>query len=168
MLSWDILTQPKSYIFLRFCGVTNSFVKRNANGEPGSVAPQLPKIGLGVTVSSKTNGAHPDPDPVPLVPQPQQGQAQQPNPKLGLQSPTVASADDNTGNNALEVHAESGKPHTDKATAVPVNKKKVQNEKTSSGAGGSLANLWGRASAKSKPSCPSAETSSVVPMGRYS
>lgn len=168
MVFWGILfiTQSKSYILLRFCGVSNSFVKRNASGDPGSVAPQPSKTGLGVTASSKTAGAFPAG--VVPQPQPQKGRVQQPSPKLGLQASTVVSTDDKTGKNAPVVHAELGKPHTDKATAVPADKKKVQNAKTSSGAGGSLANLWGRASSKSKPSCPSAETATVTnPIGRY-
>lgn len=144
----------------RFCGVSNSFVKRNASGDPGSVAPQPSKTGLGVTASSKTAGAFPAG--VVPQPQPQKGRVQQPSPKLGLQASTVVSTDDKTGKNAPVVHAELGKPHTDKATTVPADKKKLQNEKTSSGAGGSLANLWGRASSKSKPSCPSAETATVT------
>lgn len=162
MVFWGILfiTQPKSYILLRFCGVSNSFVKRNASGDPGSVACQPSKTGLGVTAGAFPAG---------FVPQPQKERAQQPSPKLGLQASTVVSTDGKTEKNAPVVHAELGKPHTDKATTVPADKKKVQNEKTSSGAGGSLANLWGRASSKSKPSCPSAEATTVVtnPVGRY-
>lgn len=141
----------------RFCGVSNSFVKHHATGESG-VAPELPKIG--VTASSKTNGAALQ---VSLVPQAQERQQQKPSPKLGHQASTMASTDNKIGKNAPEVHAQAGKPNADKVTAVPAIKKKGQNEKSSSGAGGSLANLWGRATAKSKSSVPSAEAATVIP-----
>lgn len=49
----------------------------------------------------------------------------------------------------------------EKVFPLPTGKKKVQTNK-SSAAGGSLANFWGRASAKSKPSSELAENSNAV------
>ncbi|XP_043699151.1 uncharacterized protein LOC122649952 isoform X2 [Telopea speciosissima] len=137
----------------RFCGVSNSFVKRNAKE-------------TGVTGPSKSSSANQ----TPYVPQPQEGKIQQVSPKIGLQSTTVASSDVKNEHSAREVHAHTSKPHTDKekGTAFPANKTTAQNDKGSSGTGGSLASFWGRASAKSKPSCPAAEPSNVVPNTSFS
>ncbi|XP_058095507.1 uncharacterized protein LOC131240959 isoform X1 [Magnolia sinica] len=139
----------------RFCGVSNTFVKRIANGEPGGVAPPQPNIG-GIAVSSKANVVHE----VPTAPQPQQGRVQEPSPKLGLQPSTAVTRDNKSGSNAPDVCAQASKDK-EKVTTAPADKKKGQNDRNSSGAGGSLANLWGRASAKSKHS--PAETSDDVP-----
>ncbi|XP_077227771.1 DNA-directed DNA polymerase [Tasmannia lanceolata] len=143
----------------RFCGVSNSFVKRNPDGNPAGVAPQ-PKNGFGVAVPSKTIGVH-----VPPVPQPKKGQVEQCSPKLGQQSSAVVTRDDQTESNAPAFHAQTSKVNIGKeeVTMVPANKKKGQNEKSSSGTGASLANLWGRASAKSKPSCPPMKITNDVP-----
>lgn len=53
------------------------------------------------------------------------------------------------------VHGPVSKPSADKEKipSLPSNKIKGQNDKSSTGNGGSLANLWGRASTKPKPSC---------------
>eukprot|EP00262_Sarcandra_glabra_P018094 TRINITY_DN6405_c1_g1_i2.p1 TRINITY_DN6405_c1_g1~~TRINITY_DN6405_c1_g1_i2.p1 ORF type:complete len:437 (-),score=115.48 TRINITY_DN6405_c1_g1_i2:139-1449(-) len=148
----------------RFCGVSNSFVKRHANGKPVSIVPSQPKNGLEVKVPSKNNGVLQ----VPSVPPPQQRPVQQPSPKIGLQSSTIGTTDGKGESNAHapEVHAQAGKPHIDKekSTTLPAYKKKGQNEKNSPGTGASLANLWGRASAKSKSSCPPTETTNDDPL----
>lgn len=47
---------------------------------------------------------------------------------------------------------------------VPQNKKKVQNEKVSSGTSSSLASMWGRASAKPKSEPVSVKTDTVLPI----
>ncbi|XP_042477140.1 uncharacterized protein LOC122058582 isoform X2 [Macadamia integrifolia] len=144
----------------RYCGVSNSFVKRNAKETPPVFVPPQ-RNNSGVTGPSKSSSANQ----TPFVPQPQEGKIQQVSPKIGLQSTTVASNDVKNEHSAREVHAHTTKPHMDKekGTAFPANKKTAQNDKGSSGTGGSLASLWGRASTKSKPSCPPAETNNVVP-----
>ncbi|KAF8413698.1 hypothetical protein HHK36_001690 [Tetracentron sinense] len=142
----------------RFCGVSNSFVKRNVEGTSDGVAILQIKTAV-VTGPSRSNFAHQ----IPSVPQPQQGKFDQVTPKNGLQSSPVVTKEIKSESNAAEVHAQASKPFKDKEDVVgPANKKKGSNEKDSSGTGGSLANLWGRASAKSKPSCPSAETNAVL------
>ncbi|OVA12415.1 DNA polymerase subunit Cdc27 [Macleaya cordata] len=142
----------------RFCGVLNSFVKRNANGSSVGVSPPQPK-NAAVTVSSRTN----TPFQAPTAPQPHQGKVKQESPKTG-QSSAVVGADVKSGNNTSGINVQVGKPYPnrEKDTALPVNKKKVQNEKSSSGSGGLLASFWGRASAKSKPNCPPS-TNEAVP-----
>ncbi|KAJ8639932.1 hypothetical protein MRB53_016626 [Persea americana] len=75
---------------------------------------------------------------------------------------TVVSTDDKNGKNVEEVLTELGKAYPDKATIVVAKRNRVQNETTFLGAGGSLANIWGCASAKSKPSRQSPETATVV------
>lgn len=50
-----------------------------------------------------------------------------------------------------------------KVPQLPVEKKHQQNNKVSSGSGGSLATMWGRVSAKSKPVVAQAETSNTSP-----
>ncbi|KAJ4949849.1 hypothetical protein NE237_014164 [Protea cynaroides] len=144
----------------RFCGVSNSFVKRDAKGMPSIFVPPQ-RNNSGVTGTSKSSSANQTPS----VSRPQEGKIQQVSPKLGLQSTTVASNDVKNENSAREVHAHTSKPHTDKekGTSFPSNKKTAQNDKGCSGTGGSLATFWGRASAKSKPSCPPAEPSNVAP-----
>jgi len=56
------------------------------------------------------------------------------------------------------------KPTADKKKALPLptGKKKVPAAKSGSGAGGSLASFWGRASAKPKPCTPSVEDNNTV------
>ncbi|KAK9268517.1 hypothetical protein L1049_000270 [Liquidambar formosana] len=143
----------------RFCGISNSFVKRNAEGTPvGIVAPQ-PKSS-GVSAPSKSNSPHQ----TIAVPQPQQRKVLQSSPKVGLQSPSVAT-DVKSESNGTQVDDQASKPPADKEKVppLPANKKKGQDDKGSTGTGGSLANLWGRASAKSKPSCAPAETNNFIP-----
>ncbi|KAJ8639785.1 hypothetical protein MRB53_016479 [Persea americana] len=76
---------------------------------------------------------------------------------------TVVSTDDKNGKNAKEILTELGKAYPDKATTIVAKRSRVQKETTFFGAGGSLANIWGCASAKSKPSCQSPETATVTP-----
>lgn len=96
---------------------------------------------------------------------PTNGDARSAPSKFDRRSPndsTVVSTDDKNLKNAMEVLAELGKAYPDKATTVVARRNRVQNETTFLGAGWSLANIWGCASAKSKPSCQSPETATVV------
>lgn len=142
----------------RFCGISNSFVKRNMEGTPVSIANPMPKT-AGGQGQSKSNTMHQNN----VVPQTQQNKVQESSPKVVLQTPNVVqdvkSETDGTG-----VHSQSTKPPSDKEKVPPMTagKKKVQNGKSSSGTGGSLANIWGRASAKSKPVVP-VENNNVLP-----
>ncbi|KAI4323076.1 hypothetical protein L6164_022712 [Bauhinia variegata] len=71
----------------------------------------------------------------------------------------------NDGSRNRVVHDQACKPPADKNVVLqlPTGKKKVQVDKSSSASGGSLANLWGCASVKSKPSSsPPAENSNTV------
>ncbi|KAK9674508.1 hypothetical protein RND81_12G237500 [Saponaria officinalis] len=118
----------------RFCGVSNSFVKRNAEGTASAVtAVKAKEIGA---IGTSANQSSP-------VPQPQK-KLPQSSPKVGLQSSNVASAkiETSTGPNIQE--AVKDKP------SLPPSKKKGHSDK--SPAGGSLANFWGRASSKSNSS----------------
>ncbi|KAF9587752.1 hypothetical protein IFM89_004729 [Coptis chinensis] len=84
---------------------------------------------------------------------------QQSSPKIGhspvVATPVIKSESTASGSNA-QAHTNTGK-----VAALPATKKKPQSERSSSGAGGSLANMWGRASVKSKPTCLP-ETSKTV------
>lgn len=146
----------KKTTVLRFCGISNSFVKRNVEGTPLDISSSHLKseVNLGL----KSNLAHQSI----TVPQSLQNKGQQSSSKADLLSPSVAK-DVKSESNGSEVHAQASKPPGDKKnTSLPAEEKKVQNGKGSSSTGGSLATFWSRASAKSKPSCP-AENSNLIP-----
>ncbi|KAL1821381.1 hypothetical protein ACET3Z_016250 [Daucus carota] len=129
----------------RLCHISNSYVKRNVEGaHSGSTA--VPNTDSMVSVASKSVPAHKSAS----VPQPQQKNQQQLNPRFGQQSSNeVKNVHNYTGG-----HEEASKPATEreKFLQFPVDKKKdLQNNKVSSGTGGSLATMWGRVSAKSRP-----------------
>ncbi|KAL5564914.1 hypothetical protein UlMin_028078 [Ulmus minor] len=135
----------------RFCGISNSFVKRNVEGTSTSVsAPQL-QSGVGSGPSKSNLSRQND-----MVPQSIENKGQQSFSKAGQPSPDMVK-DVKSENNGARVHDQDNKPSTDKekVPSVAANKKKVQNSKSSSGTEGSLANFWSRASAKSKASFPS-------------
>ncbi|KAM3696942.1 hypothetical protein ACB098_06G076400 [Castanea mollissima] len=142
----------------RFCGISNSFVKRNMEGTPVSIVNPMPKTagGQGQSKSNSMNQNN-------VVPQPQQNKVQESSPKVVLQTPNVVQ-DVKSETNGTGLHSQSTKPPSDKEKVPPMTagKKKVQNVKSSSGTGGSLANIWSRASAKSKPVVP-VENNNVLP-----
>lgn len=129
----------------RFCGVLNSFVKRNADATNGTTS-VLPVKTTAASGSSRYTLASQSS----TLPQPQQKKVQGSTPNITLQSTNAAVKD---------VKNES-KPAENKVKAPQsaVNTKKVHTDKNSSGTGGALANMWGRASAKSKAECASAKT----------
>ncbi|KAM5586307.1 hypothetical protein ABKV19_005288 [Rosa sericea] len=142
----------------RFCGILNSFVLRNVEGTPLSTAgPQL-KTKLAAE-PSKINLAHQDS----VILKQQQNKGEQSSPKVGLPAPNVVK-DVKSESNGIGVTHQPNKHPADKekVAPLPANKKKVQSDKSSSASGGSLANLWGRASVKSK-SNSTAENSNLIP-----
>lgn len=115
-------------------------------GTPVSISNQLPKTaGSPGHLSSVYQNTK--------VPQSQQTKVQQPSQK------DVKSEYNGTG-----IHGHNAKPPADKEKVLPVplGKKSVQNGKNPSGAEGSLANFWGRASAKSKD-CVPAGNNNIIP-----
>ncbi|GAV60698.1 CDC27 domain-containing protein [Cephalotus follicularis] len=135
----------------RFCGISNSFVKRNAEQAPLSIAAPQSKS-AGSAGLDKSNILHKN---IAVSP-PQQTKVQKASPTVSMQS--SKSERNSTGTNS---HA--SKPPVDKEIIPPVtaNGNKRQNGKSSSEGGGSLANLWDRASAKSKPNCAPAENNKL-------
>ncbi|KAF4363844.1 hypothetical protein F8388_000509 [Cannabis sativa] len=138
----------------RFCAISSDFIKRNVDGTPSIVSTPKPQSGGGLNPSksdlARQNGA---------ARQSVQEKTEQRGSKVGIPSPNVVKEvkSETTGTG---VHDLANKPtiSKDKDPHVPANKKKAQNSKSSSGTDGSLANFWSRASAKSKPSCPSETT----------
>ncbi|XP_061362380.1 uncharacterized protein LOC133306119 isoform X2 [Gastrolobium bilobum] len=139
----------------RFCGISNSFVRRNVDGPPVvSAAPQIEsEVGAGQTKSN-------------IVHQPPQNTARGSIAKVDLKSQNVVkvvkSESNGTGNTG--VHDNINKPTADKENALPLptGKKKVQAHKSGSVTGGSLASFWGHASAKLKPCSLPAENNNSV------
>ncbi|XP_048131379.1 uncharacterized protein LOC115755037 [Rhodamnia argentea] len=139
----------------RFCAVANPFVKRRAERELFDLG--APKLN-GVRASGPSNT-------VPQKVTPAQPRKIEQTSQIKLeQSVDVLSYAKNEGNGA-GVHDEATKLPADKekATNLPMSKKLDQNSKNSSTAGGSLANLWGRASTTRKSSGGPAENSSAAP-----
>lgn len=119
----------------RFCGISSSFVKRNVEG-----------TSVGFTVPQPKT-AHPAQPP----------QVKQSSPKVAIQ-PSNVLADIKSESNGRRSNDDKEKVSTAEI------KKKAQIDKSSSGTGGSLANLWGRASTKSKLDLPApAESNSFFP-----
>ncbi|XP_051126309.1 uncharacterized protein LOC127248133 [Andrographis paniculata] len=128
----------------RFCGVSNSFVKRvSGEASSGSRPNQIKTEGASdLSKSYSTQTAE-------TVPQPLQKKVQQSSPNVS-----------GIGNNVKpDVKLEHGKGSQNKEKISPSlpNNQKGQTEKKPSGTGNSLANIWGRASAKSKPDTPLAQ-----------
>ncbi|XP_009404527.2 uncharacterized protein LOC103987832 isoform X2 [Musa acuminata AAA Group] len=135
----------------RFCGVSNSFVKRIVDGKHVGAAAPWPMNGKRVAIESKgisTVKCQP-------IQHPQQGSGA----KNGMQS-SIAVSSDNSEKVALDAASKVTKPPLIKESVSGGNTGKIkgQNVKSSSGTTSSLASLWGNASAKSKPAAPAAET----------
>lgn len=130
----------------RFCGISNSYVKRSTDEIPASVATPQPKSAVdGESTKKKTTCQNT------TVPQPHKSEMQKVSPNVGLQSPTVVKEVKSESNHTEPFH-QASKPIAakEKIASLPASKKKAQSDKTSSSTGGSLANLWGRVPAKSK------------------
>ncbi|XP_050371088.1 uncharacterized protein LOC126789071 isoform X2 [Argentina anserina] len=129
----------------RFCGILNSFVMRNVEGTPTSTTGPQPNSKLAAE-PSKINLPHQGS----VIPKQPQNKGQQSSPNV-VQTANVVK-DVKSESNGIEVAHQPKKPPAgkEKVAPLPANKKKVQNDKSSSASGGSLANMWGRASVKSK------------------
>ncbi|KAK9070579.1 hypothetical protein SSX86_010981 [Deinandra increscens subsp. villosa] len=122
----------------RFCGVSNSFVKRNAEGTPvNKTAPQVKNVGI--HRQSRTNFVNQTPD-------------------TSLRKEKRIEQSDPKPNQGINVQSGSHKEQ------IPENRKKIQSDKISSGTSSSLASMWGRASAKPKPESASVKTDTVIPI----
>lgn len=138
--------------FFRLCRISNSYVKRNVEGtHVNSTA--VRNTSSPVAVASKGDPVHKTAS----VPQPQQKYQQQLSPRLGQQSNNV-----NNKSHAV-VHEEASKRATEREKVVqfPADKKDLQDNKVFPGTGRSLATMWGRVSAKSRPVESPAETSNT-------
>ncbi|ERM97647.1 uncharacterized protein LOC18425624 isoform X2 [Amborella trichopoda] len=137
----------------RFSAVSNSFVKRNTSGAPLRVGHPEPKKGSDVAVPSRNNGIVLKRQ---MDPQAQKEKAPQTSTEEGLQEKAAVIVIKNQG--AQQIHNQGGRPQVD---TIHVGKKKTTNDKSSSA--GSLASLWDRASAKSKPSSDQIDSVESVP-----
>ncbi|GKV02134.1 hypothetical protein SLEP1_g14606 [Rubroshorea leprosula] len=132
----------------RFCGISNSFVKRNVDGTPVSIAAAQPKT-VGTSGPSKNSSAQSN-----VVSSFQKNKIEPSSSKFALQSPSPVEdvrSDDIGG--ALQDKATNSSADKEKIRHLPSTKKKGQSDKSSSGGAGLLANLLDRASAKSKSTC---------------
>ncbi|CAO2205223.1 unnamed protein product [Urochloa humidicola] len=136
----------------RFCGVLNSFVKRTSSGKHVSSLPPKPVNSAAAAAQSKPS----------VTPKEQSVIARQQD------LPGVSSFKQGAGNKSEKDNSTV----LDKATNAPVakepavaahaNKNKAQNGKAMPGNGGSLANMWGRASAKPKPPATTTAVATVA------
>ncbi|XP_012074562.1 uncharacterized protein LOC105636001 isoform X2 [Jatropha curcas] len=142
----------------RFCGVRNPFVKRNVDGTPVSNA-AAQNQSMGISGPSKSNLSSENN----MVLLAHQIKVEQSGPKVGPQSSNLVK-DVKIESLGRGVHNQSSKPHSDreKAHPNPSSGKNGQSDKNSNENGGSLASLWGRASAKSKPNSAPAENNSLI------
>ncbi|XP_057992671.1 uncharacterized protein LOC110670296 isoform X1 [Hevea brasiliensis] len=141
----------------RFCGILNPFVKRNVDETPvKNAAPQTKSVGI--LGRSNSNSAYKSI----IVPPPQQIKVDQSGPKVGHQSTNLVK-DVKPEIHGIGVHNQA-MPLLDgeKVPPLPTNEKKGQSDKSSIGNGGSLANCWGRASAKSKLTSAPAGNNSLI------
>lgn len=139
----------------RFCGVSNSYVKRTVDGKSASAVSQL-KTDSGISVRPKTGTTFKDP-----ASAPQQGSVAQSSAKNGIQSSSMVNSSSKSERIPSVVNNQTTKPK-EALTTAHTNKNKGKNE-TSSGGGSSIASLWGRASTKSKSSGPAVDTTCDVP-----
>ncbi|XP_022941492.1 uncharacterized protein LOC111446774 [Cucurbita moschata] len=130
----------------RFCGISNSYVKRSIGEIPASVAAPQPRSAVGAESTKKNESCQNT-----AIPQPQKSEMHKVNPNVGLQSPPVVKEVKGENNSTGSFH-QTSKPIAvkEKVASLPANKKRPQSDKTSSSTEGSLANLWGRVPTKSK------------------
>ncbi|KAJ6751973.1 hypothetical protein OIU85_002396 [Salix viminalis] len=142
----------------RFCGIRNSFVKHNVDGPAASIAAPQPKSAE-IPVPLKSNSGCQN---ISAPPSKQTKFHQSPN--VGPESPNLESSV-KSERNGTGVHDLATKQTVDeeKVLLLPAGKKKGQGNRISSGNGGSLSNLWGRASAKSKLSSAQADNDKHIP-----
>ncbi|XP_010417471.1 PREDICTED: uncharacterized protein LOC104703199 isoform X2 [Camelina sativa] len=123
----------------RFCGISNSFVKRNVEGTTGNVtAPRTESVRT--TVQSKSSLDF------------QKGTVLSNQGKRFQHSSANVSHQAKSETNAAPAQNHSVKSSSDKEKYFPVppNKKNGQSEKSVTGTGGSLKNMWGRVPVKTE------------------
>ncbi|KAL0902881.1 hypothetical protein M5K25_028443 [Dendrobium thyrsiflorum] len=130
----------------RFGGISNCFVKRAVNGQSAAVSStsQL-KDNVGIVQTKASNVTKDE------SLQPQQENRGQFGVKEGLKSSNTVGSVDNTNQNVGE-YTKKTHPVKESSNPLQAKRKGIPSEKTSTGPGGSLATMWGRASVKSKPS----------------
>ncbi|ONK80586.1 uncharacterized protein A4U43_C01F19490 [Asparagus officinalis] len=138
----------------RYCGVSNSYVKRTVDGKSAGGVSQLKNDGtsMGPKTSSILKNSY--------APGPQQAQS---SAKNGIEASVMAASSGKSDRSASVINNQQTEPHVTKESiaAINTNKKKGKNE-TSSGGNGSIASLWGRASGISKVSASATDTTSNV------
>ncbi|PUZ58576.1 hypothetical protein GQ55_5G520000 [Panicum hallii var. hallii] len=136
----------------RFCGVLNSFVKRTSSGKHVSSLPPKPINSAGAAAQSKPS----------IAPKKQFVTARQQD-LPGLSSPKQGAGNKSEKDNST-VFDKAGNALVVKEPSVSAhaNKNKAQNGKAIPGNGGSLSNMWGRASAKPKPPATTNSTASAI------
>lgn len=122
---------------------------RKVDGIPLSSASSEAKT-TGVTELSKSGTSRQTSS----VPQPQEKKVHQATSDISEKSSNIAT------NMKTESHVKTEK---EKVAQVLPDRKKVQNDKSSSGSGSALASMWGRASVKSNPNLPSEQPNSSRP-----
>ncbi|OMO92528.1 DNA polymerase subunit Cdc27 [Corchorus olitorius] len=147
----------KVVIVAQFGGISASFINRTLDGKPVTVAAAQPNS-LSISGLSNHNSAQNN-----AALQTQQNKVQQSSSEVA-QRPASVVKDTKSESNSKGVHDLSSKPSADKEkfSSFPLNNKKSQNDKSSHGSGGSLANLWGRASTKPKASGVPADNSDSI------
>ncbi|KAI0487930.1 hypothetical protein KFK09_027753 [Dendrobium nobile] len=140
----------------RFGGISNFFVKRAVNGQSAAVSStsQL-KDNVGI-VQTKASNVTKDENL-----QPQQENRGQFGVKEELKSSSTVGSVDKTNQNVGE-YTKKTHPVKESSNPLQAKRKGIPNEKTSTGPGGSLATLWGRASVKSKPSSMASRSTSDI------
>ncbi|KAI9085925.1 hypothetical protein K1719_032002 [Acacia pycnantha] len=124
----------------RFCGISNSLVHRNVDSTQSFPTAQQAKPAAGLSI---------------------QGSIPKVAPKSHNVVKDVKSESHSTASTRTSEHANKPEDKEKAFFPLPTGKKKVQADK-SSAAGGSLANFWGRASAKPNPSPVPVENSNAV------
>ncbi|KAM0856416.1 hypothetical protein ACQ4PT_049157 [Festuca glaucescens] len=124
----------------RFCGVVNSFVKRTTTGKHVSSVPPKPMNSVVAPALSKPSSASKEQSSI-------VGQQHLPEPSNPVKGTSIKAEKDNASVLDKTVNAPAVK---DSSVAAHANKTKAQNGKTVPSNGGSLATMWGRASAKPK------------------
>ncbi|KAL6627228.1 hypothetical protein ACP70R_030954 [Stipagrostis hirtigluma subsp. patula] len=134
----------------RFCGVLNSFVKRTSSGKQVSSLPPKSTNSTTATTQSKPS----------ITPKEQFVTARQQD-LPGPSNPKQVMGNKTEKDNSSALDKDGNAPAVkEPPIAVHASKNKAQNGKAQTGNGGSLATMWGRASAKPKP--PTTPNSTAV------
>ncbi|XP_019443861.1 PREDICTED: uncharacterized protein LOC109348095 isoform X2 [Lupinus angustifolius] len=137
----------------RFCGISSSFVCRRVDGT--TVVSEVPQTKSEVSMGpTKKNTVQVPPKVI----------AHDSIPKVLKQDVMKDVKSESNGAGSAGVHNHINKPTEDKEKVLPLptGKRKAQADKSGSVTRGSLASLWGRASAKPKPCTLPAEKNNTV------